>query len=156
MTHPPTQPIILEAALDEPPELVWRALTEPELMARWLAPNDIRAEVGRRFTIRPDGAIGAAPIDCEVIEVDPHRLLSYRWRGGEGEAVALDTVVTWVLDPTPEGGTRLRLVHDGFPILVEQLAPIFGPSCSIVDLARRRRKPLTHASQTQRSLKWAA
>ena len=114
-----TQPIVLDAALDAPPPLVWRALTEPALLARWLAPNDIKAEVGRRFTVRPDGPIGAAPIDCEVLAIEPERLLSYRWRGGEGDA-ALDTVVTWVLEPTAEGGTRLRLVHDGFPIVLDQ------------------------------------
>lgn len=112
-----TDAILIEARLDEPPALVWRALTEPELMARWLGESDIEAVVGRRFALRPGGA---AVVACEVIEAEPDRLLSYRWRAeGEGQA-ALDTVVTWILEPTAEGGTRLRLVHDGFPIVVEQ------------------------------------
>jgi uncharacterized protein YndB with AHSA1/START domain len=120
MTIAATGAILIEARLDEPPALVWRALTEPELMARWLGEGDVEAVVGRRFVVRPGGAAGQAPVDCEVVEAEPERLLSYRWRAdGEGTA-ALDTVVTWILEPTAEGGTRLRLVHDGFPIVVEQ------------------------------------
>ena len=52
--------IILDTALDAPPEAVWRALTEPALMARWLAAGDIRAVVGERFTLRPGGPAGEA------------------------------------------------------------------------------------------------
>jgi uncharacterized protein YndB with AHSA1/START domain len=65
---------------------------------------------------------GPAPVACEVVEVEPHRMLSYCWRaGGEGPA-ALDTVVTWILDLTPDDGTRLRLAHDGFPITLQRPA----------------------------------
>ena len=126
---------------------VWRALTEPRLLARWLAPNDMRATPGARFSLAPDGVIGTAPIDCEVLEAEPHRRLSYRWRSeGQGGADALDTVVTWILDPTPDGGTRLRLVHEGFPIVVEQAA-------SAPKLARTSTRA---ANDNQRSLAWAA
>ena len=31
-----------------------------------------------------------------------------------GTVRPLDTVVTWTLTPSPDGGTHLRLVHDGF------------------------------------------
>jgi uncharacterized protein YndB with AHSA1/START domain len=140
--------IILETDLDAPPHAVWRALTEPALVARWLAANDISPEPGARFTVRPDGPLGEAPVDCEVVEAEPHRLLSYRWRAGRGDTV-LDTVVTWVLDPTPDGGTRLRLVHDGFPIVLEQ------PRAPLRALSEReaRRSP---TNRTQGAFKWAA
>lgn len=144
-----TDAIILETALDQPPELVWRALTEPALVARWLGVADIRAVVGGRFALTPGGAAGDKPVDCEVIEAEPDRLLSYRWRaGGEGGAEALDTVVTWILEPTADGGTRLRLVHDGFPIVVRQ--PAATPA-----------RETTHAraicaNDNARSFKWAA
>ena len=144
-----TDAIIIEAALDQPPELVWRALTEPALVARWLGVSDIRAVVGERFAVKPGGAAGDDPIACEVLEADPHHLLSYRWRGaGEGEAAVLDTVVTWILEPTAEGGTRLRLVHDGFPIVVQQ------PATTPVRETTNAR--LTCANDNARSLKWAA
>ncbi|MDR3511301.1 MAG: SRPBCC domain-containing protein [Caulobacteraceae bacterium] len=138
----PTRPIILEAALDAPPDLVWRALTEPELMARWLGASDIEAKVGRCFTVRPDGPVGEAPIACEVLEAEPGRMLSYRWRAtAPGEAAALDTVVTWVLEPTAEGGTRLRLVHDGFPVVLQGAIRGQGAGVSTMSAVRRRQAP---------------
>jgi uncharacterized protein YndB with AHSA1/START domain len=147
MSHAAPPPIIVDTALDAPPERVWRALTEPALLARWLAPTDMRAVPGARFSIAPKGVIGDEPIDCEVLEAEPHRRLSYRWRAeGQGGQAALDTIVTWILDPTPDGGTRLRLVHEGFPIVVEQPArvPSLSPTSSFA------------ANDNQRSLAWAA
>ena len=45
---------------------------------------------------------------CEVVEVQPERLLKYRFSVGR-----LDTLITWRL--RPEGnGTRLTLTHEGF------------------------------------------
>ena len=92
---------------------MWRALTEPELLAQWLMANDMRPLVGHSFTFRPeptpwwDGIV-----HCEVLEVDPHKRLRYSWRSGP-ESSRLDTVVTWT-PPTPSGGTRLALEHSGF------------------------------------------
>ncbi len=142
--------IILDTALDAPPERVWRALTEPDVLAKWLAPNDIRAIAGERFTLKPGGAVGERPIDCEVLEAEPPERLSYRWRGGEpGAPDALDTVVTWVLELAADGGTRLRLIHDGFPIVVQQPAR----TAEVIDLATRR---ITQSRYSMRSLAWAA
>jgi uncharacterized protein YndB with AHSA1/START domain len=113
-----TQSIIVEYTLAHPPEKVWRALTDPELVERWLMPNDLRAVVGHRFTFRSRPIPGWDGIcHCEVLEVEPNRRLAYTWRGGSDElpdyGARLDTVVTWTLTPTP-GGTLLRLVHSGF------------------------------------------
>ncbi|WP_433297862.1 SRPBCC family protein [Actinoplanes sp. CA-030573] len=88
-----------------PPAAVWRALTEPELLARWWRPGDIKPVVGHRFTMDM-GDWGNQ--SCQVIEVEPEKLLSYTFAEG-----VLDTTITWRLEP--EGnGTRLFLVHDGF------------------------------------------
>lgn len=114
MSEPtPDDAVVVDCDLDHPPEKVWRALTEPELLAAWLLPNDIKAEEGRRFTLR--GAPGTdRPVDCEVLAAEPPRLLRYSWRGRDAEARPLDTVVTFTLDGTAAGGTRLRIVHSGF------------------------------------------
>ena len=147
--------IIIDVALDAPPGLVWRALTEPALVARWLGANDVEARLGHRFTLEPTA--GKPTVDCEVIGVEPDRLLSYRWReAGEGAAAALDTVVTWVLDPTPEGGTRLRLVHDGFPITLQQPAAGAGERRRLVGLDARRSSTRPNATYRHGCLKWAA
>jgi uncharacterized protein YndB with AHSA1/START domain len=102
-----TDSIVVECDLDESPEKVWRALTEPELMAQWLTSSDVDEP------LKPN-----ADIECEVIEAEPHRLLRYSWRGGEndrdGYDCTLDTVVTFTLTETVTGGTHLRVVHSGF------------------------------------------
>jgi uncharacterized protein YndB with AHSA1/START domain len=111
---PATQSIAMEYDLPHPPAKVWRALTEPELLAAWLMDNDLRPAVGHRFTFRAqpmpwwDGVV-----ECEVQAVDPLERLSYSWRSGPA-AQPLDTVVTWTLTPTLSGGTRLALEQSGF------------------------------------------
>ncbi len=85
-----------------PPPAVWRALTEPALLARWLMENDIRPEVGHRFTFRAPPVAGwDGVVHCEVLEVDAPRRLRYTWRGGaddiQGYGTRIDTVVTWTL-----------------------------------------------------------
>ncbi|MEV7233802.1 SRPBCC domain-containing protein [Streptomyces sp. NPDC051020] len=90
-----------------PPAAVWRALTDPELHARWWAAGDVRPVVGHRFTLDM-GSWGQQA--CEVLAVEPERLLRYSFAPG-----SLDTTVTWRLHP--EGtGTRLFLEHAGFDV----------------------------------------
>jgi uncharacterized protein YndB with AHSA1/START domain len=90
-----------------PPAAVWRALTEPELLAQWWAPGDIQPVAGHRFLLDM-GPWGSQA--CQVVAVEPERLLAYRF--GEG---SLDTTVTWRL--VPEGtGTRVFLTHSGFDL----------------------------------------
>jgi uncharacterized protein YndB with AHSA1/START domain len=82
-------------------------------------PNDIRAMVGHRFNFRAQPVPGwDGTVYCEILEVVPERRLVYAWRGGlqklEGYGHEVDTVVTWELTPTANGGTRLHLEHSGF------------------------------------------
>ena len=103
--------IAIDQYLAHPPAQVWRTLTDPELLARWLMPNDFAPVVGHRFTFhtkpRPDLGFDGT-VHCEVLELTPERLLRLAWRGGR-----LDSTVTWTL--RPEGkGTRLFLEHAGF------------------------------------------
>ncbi len=116
----PTQTIVVEYQLARPPEKVWRALTEPRLLAAWLMENDIAPVVGHRFTMRAQPTPGwDGVVHCEVLEVDAPRRLRYAWRGGSDAIAAgyggrLDTEVTWTLTPAEGGGTLLRLEHAGF------------------------------------------
>ncbi|MBZ4332515.1 MULTISPECIES: SRPBCC domain-containing protein [unclassified Corallococcus] len=101
----PPAVIQLDHVYAHPPSAVWKALTTPELHAKWWAAGDVRPIVGHRFTLDM-GAWGQQP--CEVVAVEPERLLQYRFATG-----TLDTTLTWRL--VPEGtGTRLTLIHEGF------------------------------------------
>ena len=92
-----------------PRERVWRALTEPELLARWLMPNDFEPRVGHRFTFRTEPAPGFDGIvRCEVLELVPHERLVVSWVGGP-----LDTTVRFTLTEVA-GGTRLEVEQTGF------------------------------------------
>jgi uncharacterized protein YndB with AHSA1/START domain len=99
--------ITCEKFLPHAPAAVWKALTDPDLHARWWAAGDIRPVVGHRFTLDM-GSFGRQP--CEVTEVDDEHLLSFRFAEG-----SLDTTITWTLRPEV-GGTRLILVHSGFDL----------------------------------------
>jgi uncharacterized protein YndB with AHSA1/START domain len=85
--------VVTECDLPEAPETVWKALTAPELLAAWL----------------PEA------VNCEILAAEPDRLLCYRWRPGEGDQDAVgrpvESVVTFELTGTADGGTHLRVDH---------------------------------------------
>ena len=106
-----TESISFEFDLRHPPEKVWRALTQPELLAEWLLPvASLQLEPGAEFTFTAPPKPGwDGTVDCRFVEIEPQRKLSYTWVVGFG----LDTVVTFTLTPTASG-TRLNLVQSGF------------------------------------------
>jgi uncharacterized protein YndB with AHSA1/START domain len=92
------------------PEKVWRALTEPALLAEWLLPVfDLKLERGAAFVFKTQPVGGwDGIVQCRVAEIETHRKLSYDWGVGD-----MATVVTFTLTPTASG-TRLSLVQSGF------------------------------------------
>jgi uncharacterized protein YndB with AHSA1/START domain len=113
-----THAITVEKVLPYPPERIWRTLTRSDLLAKWLMPNDFEPVVGYRFTFqtKPMGNWDGT-VHCEVLQCDPPSLLRYSWQGGAdsnpGYGSRLNSEVTWTLTPV-EGGTEVRMVHDGF------------------------------------------
>ncbi len=96
--------VVVEREVPFPPEKIWRALTQPHLIAEWLMKNDFMPVVDHRFKLTADwGAV-----DCRVLAVEPNRTLSYTWA-----AYGLESVVTWTLTPT-RTGTQLRMEQAGF------------------------------------------
>lgn len=106
-----TRSVVVEREFPFPPDRLWRALTQPHLIEAWLMKNDFSPEIGHRFNLRGDwGGV----LDCEVLALEPGRLLSYSWNHAhEDPAYALDSVVTFILTPTA-AGTRLRIEQAGF------------------------------------------
>lgn len=109
-----TASISFEIDLRHPPEKVWRALTDPVLLAEWLLPvldRELQLEPGAGFTFKTQPYPGwDGTVNCRFLEIERHRRLSYTWVVGDME---LDTVVTFALEPTASG-TRLSLVQSGF------------------------------------------
>jgi uncharacterized protein YndB with AHSA1/START domain len=101
--------IRLDVELEHPPERIWRAIVEPDKLADWFFPNELRAVVGHRFVISPEGEAGfVEPIDAEILEVDEPKRLAMRWLAPE-----LDARVTFSVARVA-GGSRLTLRQSGF------------------------------------------
>jgi uncharacterized protein YndB with AHSA1/START domain len=108
-----TDAISFELDLNHAPAKVWRALTDPALLAEWLLPivgSALELEQGAAFTFKTQPYPGwDGTVNCTFREIEAEKRLSYTWVVGQ----ALDTVVTFTLTPT-ETGTRLSLVQSGF------------------------------------------
>jgi uncharacterized protein YndB with AHSA1/START domain len=127
-----TESISFEFDLPHAPEKVWRALTEPELLAEWLLPvirssgqspssliadgpvqgrvAELKLEPGAAFAFKTQPYPGwDGIVNCRLLEAETYRKLRYTWVVGD----MLDTVVTFTLTPTASG-TRLSLVQSGF------------------------------------------
>jgi len=105
-----TESLSFEFDLHHVPEKVWRALTDPVLLAEWLLPIvELKLEPGAAFTFKTQPLPGwDGTVNCRLLEIEAHRKLSYTWVVGD-----MDTVVTFTLAPTASG-TRLSVLHSGF------------------------------------------
>jgi uncharacterized protein YndB with AHSA1/START domain len=148
--------IVFECDLAEPPEKVWRALTQPELLTQWLMPSD--DEIAERSADQSVPVNRSAPIECEVLAAEPNRFLRYKWReterGKAGEArETVDSIVTFELSVMPTGGTHLRLVHSDFVIVAftqSRQVVAFGPT--LMSGAARARTRSSSRSFERRSV----
>lgn len=116
IADPQLDPTMVELGsfFGQPPNAVWRALTEPNLLQQWLLrPTGFAATVGTRFRFTiPDSAIDQ--ISCEVIAAQPYERLSYSWFYPQA-AYPARYIVEWRLYPQGHG-TRLLLTQRGFDI----------------------------------------
>ena len=104
-----TRAVHVEITYDQPPELVWAALTTRDAIAVWLMPNDFELRLGHRFEFKTRPAPGFDGIvRCEVLEIIPLEKLAYSWVGG-----GVSTRVIWTLK-SKNNGTHLTLDHEGF------------------------------------------
>jgi uncharacterized protein YndB with AHSA1/START domain len=105
-----TASIAFHFDLQHPPERVWRALTDPALLAEWLLPViGLKLEPGAAFTFQTQAYPGwDGTVSCRMLEIEAGKKLSYTWT-----VPFLDTVVTFTLTPTA-AGTRLSIVQSGF------------------------------------------
>jgi uncharacterized protein YndB with AHSA1/START domain len=81
-----TPELVFETELDAPPEKVWRAITVPEYLDRWLQPP--------------------ADAELQIVAVEANNMLTYRLREPNQ-----DSFVTIELAKNHEGGTNFRLTH---------------------------------------------
>src|SRR4051812_12348446 len=102
--HPGRCELRLTRRYEATPGEVWRVLTEPASIARWLAaPVDVELVPGGAFEL---ALANGSRIDGRVREVVPEQLLELDWRHAGEER----SVVRFELR-TEDGGTVLVLDH---------------------------------------------
>lgn len=112
--------IQIDRHFDAEPNTVFRAITTPSLVQRWMGPEGSQCTVeemeftlGGRLRLQvafPDGPTFVLHGFYEQIQ--PPRRLVHSW-GMEGEP--LESTVVWDLEPVGTG-TRLRLSHHGLTL----------------------------------------
>lgn len=120
----------VQRVYDAPPERVFRALTDPKVVGRWMGPpgstcevKEMDLRVGGRytFTIHPppgdagcNGTGEASSAGGEYTLIDPHRTLAFTWSWVEGGMDVGETLVTFSLKDLG-GRTELVLTHERLP-----------------------------------------
>ena len=110
-----TKTIRREILIPQPPEQVWRALTDSTALAEWMFPNDFEPRVGHHFTFQvppnPKLNFDGLVVHCEVLECEPPSRLAFSWSAGG----LIGTRVSFRLEPDGEG-TRVLFEHSGFDV----------------------------------------
>ncbi|WP_239534228.1 SRPBCC family protein [Thalassobacillus pellis] len=89
---------------------VWTALTDSDILAKWIWENDFKPIVGHKFQFRAEpNKWWDGIVNCEVLVVDEPNKLSYTW-----ESAGESTTVTWTLTEGSDGITNLHLEQNGF------------------------------------------
>lgn len=105
-------PIMIQRSIivSAPRERVWNAITLPENLSRWIAPQDVRfdrLEVGARMIFTYEGMTDYGSITL----VEPQERFVYRWRAQKGYDVM--SLVTFILSEERQG-IRLTVKEEGF------------------------------------------
>ena len=109
----------LSIEIDAPPSDVFRALTEPQMLNRWLAKAaTVDPKVGGVFDLGWSDVEGAS---SKILAMETDRLLSITWPDWRGTAGVPDQTVTWRLEPLAGGArTRVEFTHEGFERTVDR------------------------------------
>lgn len=102
--------VALDFQLSSPIDKVWKALTDADILAKWIWNNDFEPVVGWKFQFRAEpNEWWDGIVDGEVLEVEEPYTLTYTW-ASQGET----TTITWTLKEGTDGTTHLHFEQTGF------------------------------------------
>jgi uncharacterized protein YndB with AHSA1/START domain len=106
-----TATMVFRRRLSHPPEVVWKALTDPKELSRWhLTDASIDGRVGG--SVRLNRASQHFEVTGKVLTWEPPRVFEHEWKVAPGPFATTgeDSIIRWEL--TPDGdGTVLTLSH---------------------------------------------
>ncbi|MGA8604979.1 MAG: SRPBCC domain-containing protein [Thermoplasmata archaeon] len=113
----------VERMMRAPPERVFRAFLDPDLIRQWIGPGDLEINrvtvdprVGGRIVVFHSlNGVSSGSFEGEFVKIVPNRELVYRWAfvGTEPEKGEFyDSLVTVTLHPVPGGMTRVNVIHE--------------------------------------------
>ncbi len=128
---------IYEIYIKAAPQAIWDAITTPEWTAKYgyrgLAEYDLRPGGAYRGRATPQMVSMGLPevaIDGEVVESDPPRRLVQTYRFLFNDAMKAEgfTRLTWEIEPTSAGFSRLTVTHElgGAPIMADMVRSRFS------------------------------
>lgn len=125
MTPPDASEIAvrIERVLHAPPDRVFRAFLEPDLMRQWIVPDELDLD---RITVDPrvgglievwhsHNGVSTGKFEGRFVKIDPPRELIYHWAfvGTEPEkGEYFDTLVTIQLRAATEQQTQITVKHE--------------------------------------------
>jgi len=112
----------LQRTIPAPPQQVYGAWLDPDLLRRWMAPGslevtraEVDARVGGHYRIWHAGAEGdVGGFDAELLELVPAERIVFRWGFVGPDRLAgpvYDSLLTITLREAPGGATELTLLH---------------------------------------------
>ncbi len=122
-SEPPEVAVRIERTLHAPPERVFQAFLDPELIRRWIAPDELTVDrvavdprVGGKLEVwHSRNGESSGKFEGQFVKIDPPRELVYRWAfvGTEPEkGEYFDTLVTVRISAEPRRRSRIRIVHE--------------------------------------------
>jgi uncharacterized protein YndB with AHSA1/START domain len=104
------EPIVLSIETPADTETVWAALTDPDRVTEWFTDVSPLGAPGDPYRID----FGDSAVEGVIVDVQQGRRFAYTWRW---EAADDDeqTLVSWMIEPVGDDGTRISLEHTGWP-----------------------------------------
>jgi uncharacterized protein YndB with AHSA1/START domain len=112
----------MERIIPTPPQEVYRAWLDPDLVRRWMAPGfdvgkvEIEERVGGGYRVwHMASGIPMGGFDCEILELVENQRLVFRWGfvGPERkDGPVFDSLLTITLRDSPGNATVLTLLHE--------------------------------------------
>ncbi len=117
---PAVASLVIKRVLRAPVERVYRAWTDPSEISKWLVPNERWVKAKAEVDNREGGVRNTTMIHSDgdefafvgkYVKIEPNELISFTWSILRDPDFPLDTLVTVLFKPVPEG-TELTLTHE--------------------------------------------